>query len=80
MTTTLAFMTYGIHGFMGTGVTKLAEAQPNQLDNIWSSLLQSSSYAPLSWGTSIIAAYAVGTALLYPAQKIRKNLITQSEK
>lgn len=80
MTTTLAFMTYGIHGFIGTGVTKLAESQPNQLDNIWSSLLQSSAYAPLSWGTSIVAAYAVGTALLYPAQKIRKNLITQSEK
>lgn len=41
MTTTILFMSYGIHGLINTGITKLAESQPNQLDNIWSSLLQS---------------------------------------
>ena len=76
MTTTIAFMTYGIHGLINTWVTKLAEAQPNQLDNTWSSLLQSpTTYGTMSWGISVVAAYTVGSMLLKPAEKIRENLI-----
>lgn len=57
-------------------MTKLAEAQPNQLDNTWSSLLQSpTTYGTMSWGISVVAAYTVGSMLLKPAEKIRENLI-----
>lgn len=80
MTTTILFMTYGIHWLINTWVTKLAESQPDQLNNIWSTLLQSPGlYGTTSYGLSIAAAYGVATALLMPAQKIRENLIRASE-
>lgn len=59
MTTTILFMTYGLHGLMSTAVTKLAESQPNELENIWSSLLQSSAYSPISWSMAVAAGYGV---------------------
>lgn len=80
MTATVLFMTYGIHWLMNTTVTKLAEMQSNPLDNIFSDMLQSNVAYPMwSWLLAAAAGYSVGSALLYPAKKLREKLIELSE-